>query len=233
MKTMKICVTVDAEKDPDGTYAGLVNGLPKLLAILDKKMAKATFFVTSNCLKTHPGIFRELKRKGHEIALHGFMHERWDVLSVCEKEERLDKAIEIYKKILKEDPKGFRAPQFSADFNLIRLLEERGFTYDSSIVQFPLSQAIFFPSRFPLYLEQCKFMEKIKKQKMKIKEIPVSSFILPISAFSLRKLPFPAFSALARLSSFLRKDNTVVFLSHSYEFNDKNIKKLEKFLSAM
>lgn len=229
---MKVFVTIDVEPAPGKKdYSGIKKGLARLIGILKKNKLKAIFFVTSDYLEKYAGMFRNLRKKGYEIALHGFEHERWDILSKTEKKAILERAIKTYKKILGKRPKGFRAPQFSADFELLELLEKKGFVYDSSIVQCPISQAIFFPSRLFLYLKQCKFQEKIKRKKMKIKEIPVSSFILPISMFSLKILPLFIFIFLSRLSLVFKKHKQLVILAHSYELNDRNFKKLEKFLS--
>lgn len=229
---MKRLLTIDTEKDFNKNSYENIKKLHGFVKTLEKSSIKISFFVTCDCLQKFPSLFRKLAKK-HEIALHGYLHERWDVLGRKEKEERLDKAIKIYKKIFKKSPKGFRAPQFSADFELLELLEKKGFEYDSSIVQFPLSQAIFFPSRFHLYLRQCNFQEQIKKKKMKIREIPVSSFILPISMFSLRILPQFIFNSFAKLSVLFRKDKTLLFLIHSYEFNNANFKRLNKFFKIL
>lgn len=230
----KIAFTIDTEKDFNrDSYTNLKN-LGRLAKILRKRKIKATFFVTSDCLQKAPALFKGLERAGHEIALHGYLHERWDILSLKEKEEKLDKAISIYKKIFRKNPRGFRAPQFSADFELIKLLNKKGFKYDSSLVQFPLTQAIFFPSRFGLYFRQGFIRFRIRSSKMKIWEIMVSSFGLPISAFTMRKLPRWLFLILHELSYIFRgkgwkRKRWVIFMCHSYELDNKGIKRIEGY----
>ena len=225
---MKQLLTIDTEKDFNKSSYENIKRLPGIVKTFEKSRIKIILFVTCDCLQKFPSLFRKLAKK-HEIALHGYMHERWDILSRQEKENKLEKAVKIYKKIIGKNPKGFRAPQFSADFELLELLEKKGFEYDSSIVQCPISQAIFFPSRFFLYLNQCSFKKKLEAKKMKLKEIPVLSFILPISAFSLRKLPGWLFNIFAKLSLIFRKDKILVFLIHSYEFNQTHLRKLNNF----
>jgi peptidoglycan/xylan/chitin deacetylase (PgdA/CDA1 family) len=230
----KIAFTVDVEKDfGKDSYTNLKN-LSNLNKVLKKRGIKATFFVTSDCLQKYPSLFKRLENEGHEIALHGYLHERWDVLTKKEKEEKLENAIAVYRKIFKRNPRGFRAPQFSADFELIELLNRKKFVYDSSIVQFPLTQAIFFPSRLPLYLKQCLIRFRIRNSKMKIWEIIISSFGLPISAFTLRKLPREVFSILHELAYIQRgkghrRKGWMVFLAHSYELNGRMMKLLEEY----
>src|SRR3989338_3950826 len=229
---MKFCFTIDTEKDyKTGSYESIVSGFRKLQPILAKHHIRPTLFVTCDCIEKYPKLFNEFKKRGWEISLHGYRHLRFDEMNKKQKEENLNKAIKCFKKYLKTSPIGLRAPQFSSDYELILLANKKGFSYDSSIVQFPPSQFIFFRSKLPLFLKQMKFKSLIKKNNLKIKEIPSSSFILPISVFSLRKLPFFIFRILARLSIMIRKDSSLVFLSHSYEFNDKVIAKIDKFLN--
>jgi hypothetical protein len=231
----KIAFTIDSEKDfKKDSYNDIKTKLPKLAKVLKKRGIKATFFATSDCLKKYPGIFKKLEKGGHEIALHGHLHERWDVLPLKEKEEKLNKAIAVYKKVFGKNPLGFRAPQFSADFELVKLLNKKGFVYDSSIVQFPLTQTIFFPSRLLLYLKQCFIRWEIRHNKMKIWEIMVSSFGLAVSAFTLRKLPRWLFSAIHELSYVFRgsgwkRKRWIVFLSHSYEFDNAGLRRIESY----
>lgn len=229
----KIAFTIDVEKDFGGeSYENLKNDVPKLAKMLGKRGIKATFFVTCDCLEKFPGLFRKLKKEGHEIALHGYMHERWDILSGKEREEKLNAAMKCFKRVFGENPIGFRAPQFSADFELVKLLDRKKFLYDSSVVQFPLSQVIFFPSRIGLYLKQMFLRSKIRHNHLKIWEIYVSSFGLPISAFSLRKLPKWIFFAMHELAFIHRIKKWVVFLSHSYEFNGAGLKRIERYFDS-
>lgn len=222
---------MDVEPDfKTGKYELMLSGLKKAESLFDKFKIKPTLFVTCDCIEKYPNLFRKLQKKGWEISLHGYRHLRFDSMSNDKKEEQISKAVSCFKKYLKISPKGVRAPQFSADFGLIKLLNKKAFKYDSSIVQFPPSQLIFFRKKLNLYLHQCTVKNKIKSQKLKIKEIPASSFILPISMFTLRKLPFFIFKILAQFSALIRKDKILVFFSHSYEYNNKIINKLEKFI---
>ena len=227
-----ICISVDVEyKKREDDYKNLGLFVSEIQKI--RKKPKIILFVIGELLAKYPQLFKKFKKQGCEIALHGYEHERFDVLDKKEKENRIQAAIKIYKKIFKTNPKGFRAPQFSADFELLELLEKYKFEYDSSITQLPISQAIFFPSKIFTYLKQNKFYKKIKRKKMKIREVPVSSFILPVSMFSSRILPRSIFKLLFSISNLFRKDNKVVFLTHSYELNENSINRLKYFLRGI
>ncbi|QQE80267.1 polysaccharide deacetylase family protein [Alicyclobacillus sp. SO9] len=47
---------------------------PKILDILQREHAKATFFVIGNRVLELPGIIKRMSNEGHEIGNHGFIH---------------------------------------------------------------------------------------------------------------------------------------------------------------
>jgi peptidoglycan/xylan/chitin deacetylase (PgdA/CDA1 family) len=61
-------LTFDDGPDPDAT--------PALLDALDAAGVHATFFLVGEQLMHHHAIAREAAQRGHELALHGFGHER-------------------------------------------------------------------------------------------------------------------------------------------------------------
>ncbi len=217
---MKILLTIDIETTRE---------IPEMIGILKKKKIETIFFVPAQLLKSKPHL-KKLTKYG-KIGLHGYQHERFDLLNYEKKENLIKNSIRIYKKIFNREPEYFRAPQFSADFELLKILEKSDFKKDFSTTEFPFFQIIFFPSRFLTYLKQVKFSERIKNQNMKIKEVPISSFIFPFSMFFLNLLPLPVFLMIAKLCSNFKKE--IVFLAHSYEFsNEKLLKKFIKFIES-
>lgn len=59
-------LTIDDGPDPDDT--------PKILELLDRHGAKATFFVIGERAARHPELVREIVRRGHEVAHHSHTH---------------------------------------------------------------------------------------------------------------------------------------------------------------
>ncbi|MCG8357380.1 MAG: polysaccharide deacetylase family protein, partial [Kiloniellales bacterium] len=57
-----------------GEY-GARRGLPRILQALDKAGVKASFFVPAVSALLHPEEQRRLVAEGHEVALHGWIHE--------------------------------------------------------------------------------------------------------------------------------------------------------------
>jgi hypothetical protein len=153
-----------------------------------------------------------LKNQGHEIALHGYNHERFDELNLKEKKNLLEESIKIYKKILKEDPKGFRAPQHSIDDETIILLKRYNLKYDSSLIPWNFHH-IFLPQI------KVNFSNNFKRMKVHqtrgLYEIPITSLILPLTAFTIRLLPFSLFKIYLR---FINLFQNKIFFMHSWDF---------------
>ncbi|MFP3951890.1 MAG: polysaccharide deacetylase family protein [Candidatus Bathyarchaeia archaeon] len=113
--------------------------LPSVFEMLEEYDAKATFFVDGEIAEEHPGLINSIVYEGHEVAYHGWSHRTlWDI-GEAEFKENLDRFLDLHPRCI-----GFRAPTFSLDNTtswVLKHLEERGLTYDSSI----------FPARTPLY----------------------------------------------------------------------------------
>jgi peptidoglycan/xylan/chitin deacetylase (PgdA/CDA1 family) len=73
---------------PLGHHPSVVEVLPRLLGELDDLGLRATFCVEGINAELYPGALCEIAARGHEIALHGWRHERWDELA-DEREEVL------------------------------------------------------------------------------------------------------------------------------------------------
>ncbi len=108
-----------------------------ILDIFDKCNCKATFFVLGVVAKKHPNLIKEIQRRGHEIASHGWDHDLIDSLKGDDLRKWLTKSKTLLQDITGNSVNGFRAPNFSvSQFNIsrfIQALEQCEFLYDSSI----------------------------------------------------------------------------------------------------
>lgn len=91
-----------------------------------------TFFTTGNLIKRYPDLVKNISSE-NEIALHSYEHNSPKNLSYDKFEEDLKNAILIYKKVLKKNPNGYRAPNFGVgnDLNYYKIISKY-FKYDSS-----------------------------------------------------------------------------------------------------
>ena len=108
----------------------------RILKILDEHDTCATFFTLGWIAERYPEMVRRIVAAGHEIASHGYGHER----ASDQTPESFYSDINIAKLILEDlagtEVRGYRAPSFSiGDKNLwaFECLERAGYHYSSSI----------------------------------------------------------------------------------------------------
>jgi polysaccharide deacetylase family protein (PEP-CTERM system associated) len=113
----------------------------KILEILRRRGVLATFFVLGFVAQKHPDLIREIKRAGHEIASHGYAHQRVYTMTPETFRRDLSQASEILYKVTGSGVLGFRAPEWSirddSDWAL-EILQQQGFAYDSSRAPLPI-----------------------------------------------------------------------------------------------
>ena len=108
----------------------------RVLALFDEAGVKATFFTLGWVAARHPALIRRIAAAGHEIASHGWDHQR--VFTMDDKGFRadLDKAHKAIEDASGVSPRGYRAPSFSIDARTPwahPVLAERGYVYSSSV----------------------------------------------------------------------------------------------------
>jgi peptidoglycan/xylan/chitin deacetylase (PgdA/CDA1 family) len=152
---MKACISIDMDNyreylsllDPDGDHEGksfYVEAVPRFLDILDRAGAKATFFMIGRDAEVdaHRRIVRDIARRGHEVGNHSYSHPyNFRSLTRKQREEEVRRGEEAIADILGEPPAGFRAPSCEVDLELLQLLGERGYRYDSSVFPSPMMWA--------------------------------------------------------------------------------------------
>ncbi len=111
-------------------------GIHRLLELLARHDARGTFFTLGLVAERNPEIVREIAAAGHEIASHGWGHERVTTLSPKAFRESLRRSREILEDLTGQSVYGYRAPSFSVvrggEWALDALVEE-GYRYDSSL----------------------------------------------------------------------------------------------------
>lgn len=114
-------------------YGPLV-GIPRLLRILERHGVQATFFVPGYTAVRYPAVVRDIAAAGHEIGHHGYLHEQPSALSPAEEAESLDRGLDALARVAGVRPTGYRAPMWDLSWETPRLLHDRGFRYDSSLM---------------------------------------------------------------------------------------------------
>jgi len=106
----------------------------RILDMLDETGVPASFYVPGFVAETHEDMVKEVSRRGHEIAHHGYMHEPPLTLSRDEEATIIDRGVSILENITGKRPRGYRAPGAEISENTLDLLAERDFIYDSSLM---------------------------------------------------------------------------------------------------
>lgn len=108
----------------------------RILEMLDANATKATFFTLGWLAQRYPALVRSIVESGHELASHGFGHERASDLSEAAFKEDIVSAKKLLEDIGGVEVKGYRAPSFSiGEGNLwaFDCLAEAGYRYSSSV----------------------------------------------------------------------------------------------------
>ncbi len=113
-----------------GRY-GVRAGLPRLLALFERRKIAATWFVTASDAERHADALRMIRDAGHEIASRGVDLAPLPTLGDKERDAIL-RGRDALAKITGRAPKGFRAPEGELSSQTLRHLAEAGFAYDSS-----------------------------------------------------------------------------------------------------
>lgn len=116
-----------------GEYGAAV-GVPRILGALARHSVKATFFVPGHSADHYPGAVEAMLKAGHEVAAHGYLHESPVGMTMEEETAVLEKGESALQRITGGKPAGYRSPAWDLSENTIRLLRERGYRYDSSLM---------------------------------------------------------------------------------------------------
>lgn len=119
----------------EGEYGARV-ALPRVLDLLDELDVPASFFFPAWSLKLAPeqaGLIRDAE-EGHEIAVHGWIHERNTELDAATERRLLERAVETLTEITGERPVGYRAPSWNFSANTLDIVRDMGFLYESSLM---------------------------------------------------------------------------------------------------
>lgn len=108
--------------------------VPRLMDLGRRFEIPQTFFVPGWVIENYPRAITQITENGHELALHGYLHERPNEQSESDELYWLERAIEAYRQHLGRRPTGWRAPSFAFSKYSLRYLINAGFEYDSSLM---------------------------------------------------------------------------------------------------
>ena len=128
--------TIDYEIISRGEY-GAVDGLPRILRLMDRQQIPASFFIPAVSAILHPQVIKDIQsaKQKHEIGIHGWIHERLPLLNNEKEEQRLlNQSIDTLTKMSGKRPIGYRAPSWKHSNWTMGQVKAAGFLYDSSLM---------------------------------------------------------------------------------------------------
>lgn len=146
----------------------IVDNTYKVISLLEQHNVKATFFTLGWVAERYPEIVRKIINDGHELASHGYGHQRVSDLTPIEFKQDVLKAKGILEDIAGVEIKGYRAPSYSIgkkNIWALDILAQTGHEYSSSI--YPIKHDHYGYPEAPRFA--------FKDKKTGIIEIPITT----------------------------------------------------------
>jgi polysaccharide deacetylase family protein (PEP-CTERM system associated) len=224
--------SLDLFKDTDIKHGSkpdvsVVDNTLLTLDLLSRTNNKATFFVLGTVAEHYPDVVKEILKRGHEVATHGYSHRLVYEMKPAEFEDDLKISLRHLNKAGCGEILGYRAPYWSITRQslwALEVLQRLGFKYDSSI--FPIRRGLYgIPSANP----------SVHKIAEDFWEFPPATLRLfginwPIAGGGyLRIVPYWIIASAIRKSS---SQQLGVFYFHPYELDPTDVQLKHKVKSV-
>ncbi|MEQ8657850.1 MAG: polysaccharide deacetylase [Hyphomicrobiales bacterium] len=113
---------------------GRRRGVPRILNVLARQGVKASFFVPAVAGLIAPSALQPIIADGHEIGVHGWIHENTSKLDRQTERDLLLRSRDTLEQLTGSTPVGHRAANWDLSSNTVQLVAEAGFSYDSSMM---------------------------------------------------------------------------------------------------
>jgi polysaccharide deacetylase family protein (PEP-CTERM system associated) len=123
-------------EDWDSLPCRVERNVDVIIGLLDEADARATFFTLGWIAERYPQVVRRIVDNGHELASHGYGHQRASDLTPVQFRDDVTHAKRLLEDLGGVAVRGYRAPSFSIGRNnwwAVTELEEAGYEYSSSI----------------------------------------------------------------------------------------------------
>ena len=179
---------------------------------------KATFFVLGWIAERFPELVKEIIKRGHEVASHGYDHH----LSLSQTpdafREDLVKAKEKLEDIAGTEVVGYRAPSFVLNDDVLEIIKACGYTYDASYNSFDKHGRygridLGGSEKFDIaYKMSDHFFE------LPVSNLKIGKYVIPFGGGGyFRLMPVSVF--LMGVRSIIKNEGAFVFYMHPWEID--------------
>ena len=109
-------------------------GVPRILALLGQYDVRASFYVPAVAALLHEDEQRRVAAEGHEIGIHGWIHEINSTLPFPVERDLVFRSADTLEKITGVRPVGMRTPSWDFSPGTLAIEKELGLEYDSSLM---------------------------------------------------------------------------------------------------
>lgn len=202
-------------------------GLQSLLECCDRFRIKATIFMAGRFAEAYPDLVRDCLQRGHQLGTHGWAHggleedEDFRIAPYEQQRQWVRRATDAIEKASGIRPVVFRAPNLWISETTLRVLEEEGYHYDSSVPARRFDMGLgrvhylkyFGAPRDPYRLSRTNLNLAGESN---IVEVPPSSCLFPINLATLRTIGLRPFQRMIHWIG--QRSRHLVFYCHPSEF---------------
>jgi peptidoglycan/xylan/chitin deacetylase (PgdA/CDA1 family) len=109
-------------------------GVPKILQVLARHNVPASFFMPAVCALIDPSEAPRIRDSGHEVGMHGWIHENNSKLDANTERDLMLRARDLLHQQLGYAPVGFRSANWDLSPHTIEIAGDMGIEYDSSLM---------------------------------------------------------------------------------------------------
>jgi peptidoglycan/xylan/chitin deacetylase (PgdA/CDA1 family) len=109
-------------------------GVPRILKLLERYAIPASFYIPAVSALLHPDDVRRIAAAGHEVGLHGWIHERNSSLTEVDERHLTRRAAAVLEQLVGKPPVGLRTASWDFSAATLRIIRDMHLLYDSSLM---------------------------------------------------------------------------------------------------
>jgi peptidoglycan-N-acetylglucosamine deacetylase len=109
-------------------------GVPRILKLLERYAIPASFYIPAVSALLHPDDVRRIAEAGHEVGLHGWIHERNSSLAEADERQLTHRAAAVLERLAGKPPVGLRTASWDFSEATLKIIRDMHLLYDSSLM---------------------------------------------------------------------------------------------------